>query len=216
MIAKTSDTMSNGKSGPAKAAHVNLMTDTILQNIPADGLRAVMRSILVSDPSFTSEFHTQASKWLQKTRPKSIAQLFISTSPEAGSDSKPIVKTSSEFENIQRRIRATCGSGMGFECLEILTEVVAQASKLEFDEESEEGEELMDILSIVDGDIVQGVTAAGKELAGKGGRREMNDREKGIQRGLLKALEEARDSAEGRGMEFLFERGLSVVEIDNF
>jgi len=205
----------NGNKRPAKAAHVNLMTDTILQNIPPDGLRAVMRSILVDNPSFTAGFHLQSARWLQKTQPTSLPELFISTAAK-GPFQKPTVHTSPLFENLQSRIRAMYGSGLGFESLSLLSEIVKQASELEFDENTQHGEDLMDLLSTVDGDIVQAVTAAGKELITTTRRRNMNATEIEVQNYLQKILEGSRDKANAKGMEFLFERGLSVAEINNF
>ena len=198
---------------PVKVAHINLMTDTILLNMPPEGLRSIFRSILVADPSLTTAFHAQSRKWLEKTRPASMPQLFTS---EASASSKKVVTPSSAFEGTQRRIRAMFGCGLGFESLELLSEIVVQVSELDFDGDSEEGERLTDILATIDGDIVQAVTAAGKELLVGNTKRCMNSSETAIQEGLLRTLEEARNKAEAKGLEFMFDRGLSVAEKDNF
>lgn len=108
------------------------------------------------------------------------------------------------------------GVGLGFESLSLLKDIVVQAQDLDFDEESEEGEELTNILASVDGDIVQAVTSASKELLVGDGKRQMTVEEVGIQESILKVLEEAQRRAEAMGKEFVFERGLNVVEKDNF
>lgn len=200
---------------PAKAAHINMMTDTIISNLPAEGLRAVMRSILVAEPSFTKEFEKQAQNWLQKTSSSSaMPALFISTPPHGSAKGK--AAPSPAFKGTQARIRAMMGCGLGFKCLELLREIVIQASELEFDEEEEEGEALMDILASVDGDIVQAVTSASKALLVGNGKREMTEEEVQIQEGFLKTLEEVQSKVEAKGMEFMFERALNVIERENF
>lgn len=204
--------LTDGKA-PAKSAHINMMTDTIISSLPADGLRTVMRSILAADPTFTTEFESQAKRWLQKTSAVAMPQLFTS-SKSAGS--KATVTISPAFEGTQKRIRAMMGCGLGFECLSLLREIVIQAQDLEFDEESEEGEELMDVLASVDGDIVQAVTSASKTLLVGSGKREMTSDEIEVQESILKTLEEAQRRAEAKDMEFMFERGLNVVEKENF
>ncbi|RDW60089.1 hypothetical protein BP5796_11695 [Coleophoma crateriformis] len=197
----------------AKSAHINMMTDTIISSLPADGLRTVMRSILAADPTFTTEFEFQAKRWLQKTSSVSMPQLFTLSKDTTA---KGTVTISPEFERTQKRIRAMMGCGLGFESLSLLGEIVSQAQDLDFDEESEEGEELMDVLASVDGDIVQAVTSASKALLVGSGKREMSSDEVRIQEGILRTLEAAQKSAEARGMEFMFERGLNVVEKENF
>ncbi|KAL3419511.1 aldo/keto reductase [Phlyctema vagabunda] len=203
----------NGVEAPAKAAHINMMTDTIISSLPAEGLRAVMRSILVADPTFTKHFENESQRWLQKTTPASMPTLFTSS---GDSGTKGNIAINPAFEGIQKRIRAMMGCGLGFECLGLLQQIVSQAEDLNFDEESEDGEALMDVLASVDGDIVQAVTSASKTLLVGSGKRAMSDRETEIQEGVLKTLQDAQSKAEAKGMEFMFERGLNVVEKENF
>ncbi|PWY83632.1 hypothetical protein BO70DRAFT_428888 [Aspergillus heteromorphus CBS 117.55] len=51
----------------AKTAHVNMMTDTIIRNLPLDGLRMVMRGMLASHPGFTSAFEEQTRSYISET-----------------------------------------------------------------------------------------------------------------------------------------------------
>jgi hypothetical protein len=201
---------SDGGAAPAKAAHINMMVDTIISSLPEEGLRAVMRSILVSNQSFTKEFENQSLQWLRKSNPSNMPQLFQS-SKGAAKDT-----ISSAFGGTMARIRAMIGCGLGFECLELQQQIVIQASELEFEEESEEGEFLMGILAHVDGQIVQAVTSAGKELLVGKTKRCMTDKEMAIRQSMLDTLEMAQRKSEAAGMEFMFERGLSVMELENF
>jgi hypothetical protein len=107
-------TMENEVPVLAKAAHINMMTDTIISSLPEEGLRSVMRSILVADPRFTKQFKYQSQQWLRKTSQADKLELFIS-SKGAGKD-----MISPDFERTAKRIRAMIGCGLGFECLELL------------------------------------------------------------------------------------------------
>jgi hypothetical protein len=203
-------TMENEVPVLAKAAHINMMTDTIISSLPEEGLRSVMRSILVADPRFTKQFEYQSLQWLRKTSQANKLQLFIS-SKGAGKD-----MISPDFERTAKRIRAMIGCGLGFECLELLQQIVMQAGELEFDEQSEEGDTLMDILAGVDGEIVQAVTSAGKELLVAKSKRSMTEKELSIRQNMVDALEMVQKKIESKGMEFMFARGLSVMDLESF
>jgi hypothetical protein len=203
-------TMENEVPVLAKAAHINMMTDTIISSLPEEGLRSVMRSILVADPRFTKQFEYQSLQWLRKASQANKLQLFIS-SKGAGKD-----MISPDFERTAKRIRAMIGCGLGFECLELLQQIVMQAGELEFDEQSEEGDTLMDILAGVDGEIVQAVTSAGKELLVAKSKRSMTEKELSIRQNMVDALEMVQKKIESKGMEFMFARGLSVMDLESF
>jgi hypothetical protein len=123
---------------------------------------------------------------------------------------------SPDFERTAKRIRAMIGCGLGFECLELLQQIVMQAGELEFDEQSEEGDTLMDILAGVDGEIVQAVTSAGKELLVAKSKRSMTEKELSIRQNMVDALEMVQKKIESKGMEFMFARGLSVMDLESF
>jgi hypothetical protein len=192
----------------AKVAHVNLMVDTIIANIDADGLRAIMRAMLAADTSFTSEFQRQVSKYLEKTKPQSITPLFSSSTP-----STAVPNPTPAFESYRKRARCLMGCGHGFASLEVLTEIVRQATDLPSDyADSEEGEELAELLATVDGDIIQALTAVEKELHVAEGARQMAAREDSIRVELRNALIACQAKAEASGGEFAFERGLMCLE----
>lgn len=203
-------TIENDPPVLAKAAHINMMTDTTISSLPEEGLRSVMRSILVADPRFTKQFEYQSLQWLRKTSQANKPELFISTKG-AGKD-----MISPDFDRTMKRIRAMIGCGLGFECVELLQGIVLQAGELEFDKQSEEGEALMDILAGVDGEIVQAVTSAGKELLEGKSKRNMTEKELSIWRNMIDTLEMVQKKIESKGMEFMFERGLNVMDIESF
>jgi len=185
------------------AAHVNLTTDTVVANLSPDGLRSVLRSLLVSCPGFTDAFQTQSKNYLSKTMQRSIPQLFV-INTEA-----PAVPTTG-LALLQGRIRAMQGCGLGFQSLDLLRSIVEQALPLKVDEETEAGEHLMDVLAAVDGDLVQAVTSSLKELDHDS--RNMTTEEFTLVKKLWLILSEAQQRAEASGTEFMFERGLSIIE----
>jgi hypothetical protein len=191
------------KNGSAKAAHVNMMTDTIIANLPAEGLRAVMRGLLGTDESFTmtSNFHTLAARYLEATRPEAVPALF---------ENSP--RPTSALYALQSRYRCLMGCGFGFESIEALTAVVRQTEDLRWDERTIDGQCMMDTLAIIDGDAVQAVTAVQKELLTTAGLRPMSDSEKSILDDFRSALLSGREKALKKGQEFAFERGLSRLQ----
>ena len=195
--------------GPvAKAAHVNMMVDTIIANIPAEGLRSVMRGVLASDTSFTSVFLQQSQRYLDQTKLMRIPQLFTSQTPS------PAPTTTPEFEPVIRRARCLMGCGRGFESLKLLTEIVLQATALDLRDSDEYGE-VLDTLAEVDGDIVQCFTAIEKEFPASKAR-EMTAEEKQLDSDMLKALEACRAKSVAADVDFPFERGLGCLESADF
>ncbi|TVY42584.1 hypothetical protein LOCC1_G003951 [Lachnellula occidentalis] len=202
------ETLANGHSPAllqptaAKAAHVNMMTDTIIANMPPDGLRAIMRGLLGGDTSLTKKLHMLASKYLE-SQPVENHILFLVTS--TASTPTPA------FFQTQGRYRCLMGCGYGFESMKIVTDVLRQAENLEWDAKTEQGEELLDVLATIDGDLVQAVTAIQKQLLTDSGLRKMDESEVKIVAGLKSALEACRDRAFAKGQEFAFERGFSSL-----
>jgi hypothetical protein len=187
----------------AKAAHVNMMTDTIIANMPAEGLRSVMRGMLGGDATITSNFHKLAAVYFENTRPITIPKLFHDF------DRSP--KPTKSFGDIQSRYRCLMGCGDGFESMQLLTEVIRQIQGLTWDYSSE-GEEFMDILAVIDGDIVQAVTAVQKTLLTSSGMKSMESQDAKIVADLKGGLAACQASASMRGQVFAFDRGMSRLE----
>ncbi|CAN9200348.1 unnamed protein product [Alternaria alternata] len=88
----------------AKTAHVNMMTDTIIANLPADALRSVIRVILTTEPSVTSILEEQTRIYLKNTANQPVGQLFQSTAEG--------VASTSNFTRAQQRLRSAIGCGL--------------------------------------------------------------------------------------------------------
>jgi hypothetical protein len=197
------DTEMDVSKRPAKAAHVNMMTDTIIANMPVEGLRSIMRGMLGGDATITSNFHKLASIYLANTRPTILPELFHkSTSP----------KPTQSFANIQSRYRCLMGCGQGFESMELLTQVLNQIHSLKWDENTQDGEEFLDVLAVVDGDIVQAVTAVQKKLLTSSGMKPMESADAKVVADLKGVLAACQASASMGGQSFVFERGMACLE----
>lgn len=197
------DNEHNAAKSPAKAAHVNMMTDCIIANMPADGLRSILRGLLGENTSNTAGLTKLASKYLANTKPSFIPELF-STS---GGSPQP----TSDLQRIQSRYRCLMGCGFGFESVELLTSVIQQIHNLEWDEKTT-GEEFLDILATIDGDVVQSITAVQKLLLTSSGMRPMNTEDSKAIATLREVLHACRSIAIARGQDFPFDRGLCSLE----
>jgi len=188
------------RKSPAKAAHVNMMTDTIIANMPPEGLRTIMRGLLGVDTKVTTKLHSLAVEYLAATRPTTIPTLF-----EKG-------EATPAFLDWQRRYRCLMGCGMGFQSVSLLVEVIRQLQSLELFGQRGISESVLDLLAIVDADVVQAVTAVQKELLTNTGTRKMSSGERDIAEGLLTGLVECKRQSGPTGEEFPLERGLSRIQ----
>ncbi|EMR84894.1 putative aldo keto reductase protein [Botrytis cinerea BcDW1] len=198
------DAEHNAAKSPAKAAHVNMMTDCIIANMPVDGLRSILRGLLGENTSNTASLTKLASKYLANTKPSSIPELFDT------SDGSP--KPTLDLQRIQSRYRCLMGCGFGFESVELLTAVIHQIQKLEWNDGTAEGEEFLEILATIDGDVVQSTTAVHKLLLTSSGMRPMNTEDSKTISTLREILYTCRSFAITRGQDFPFERGLCCLE----
>lgn len=192
----------NGDSsanGSAKAAHVNMMTDTIIANLPAEGLRAVMRALLGTDVNVTSNFHSLSAKYLQATKPEQTPILFAPTNGTLG--------PTPEFYEHQSRLRCLMGCGYGFESLSGLTEIITRAPVC-----TSVDDPLSEIWAAVDGDIVQAVTAIQKQLLTGSGLRPLSTDELGPVQEMRDALVSYMHESQTNEDDFVFARGLLRLE----
>ncbi|KAL4962414.1 aldo/keto reductase [Aspergillus stella-maris] len=191
-----------------KTAHVNMMTDTIIGNLPLDGLRAVMRGILTRAPSCTAIFEEQTRTYLGDT-----ASRFEDLNLFAQRDDKSI-QTTASFEDLRRRICCLVGCGLCYQALPQLGEIVGQVSRLTLKSAETTGngnEEVIERIAAVDGDIVQALTAVQKTLLSPTGSRELTDEEAQPLRGLLKSLQACQSFWASTGLPFPLERGLDAT-----
>ncbi|KAF9690669.1 hypothetical protein EKO04_011325 [Ascochyta lentis] len=187
----------------ARTAHVNMMTDTIIANLPADALRSVVRAILTTEPSVTAIFEKQTQHYLQKTAREPTGELFLSTANG--------VKSTPNFTLAQQRIRATIGCGLVFESLPLLKEVVDKSADLQTPLDASPLSGLDHSLASVDGDIVQALTGVQKCLLSDDGSRKLAAEEEAGMNALFKSLLQCRQKWLTAKQEFPFERSTSVI-----
>lgn len=133
-----------------------------------------------------------------------MPELFVNTNVAA--------RPSPALFDIQKRYRCMIGCGSGFQSIEILTKVVRQTKNLVWDKETEEGVSLSDVLSVIDGDLVQAITAVKSELMDSSGVRKMFSSEMQVINLLRAAILCGNSSLDIKVGGFAFERGLSCLE----
>lgn len=185
----------------AKAAHVNMMTDTIIANLPTSALRSILRSLLGVDEKVTPAFHSLAASYLDATKPRSIPKLV---SRDTNVKNATVTEV---FWEWQSRYRCLMGVGRAFESVDALREVVEQFLALGLGVLEVEGWE--GVLAGLDSDIIQAVTAVQKELKTDSGFRQMSISERRVLEGLRDALAEVWGTD---GVEIPFQRARASVE----
>jgi aryl-alcohol dehydrogenase-like predicted oxidoreductase len=187
----------------AKTAHVNMMTDTIIANLPADALRSVIRVILTTEPSVTSILEEQTRVYLRQTARQPIGQLFQSTAEG--------VALTSNFTLAQQRLRSAIGCGLVLESFPILNRIVEESINLTDGHTVPRSNELDSSLASVDGDIVQALTAIQKRLLSDNGSRDMNEEEEPAMNSLFDFLLRCRQIWLVSAHDFPFERSTVVL-----
>ncbi|RFU81716.1 aldo keto reductase [Trichoderma arundinaceum] len=152
-----------------------MMTDTIIANLPADGLRVVMRSLLVLFPEITHAFECETKKYVEQRVMSSLI----------GKDTMPSVP---DLEKTQQIARSMLGCGLSFESLQLFQNLVSQAAILIPRMNGSRLGELYTFLMSVDGDIVQAMTAVQKSLFIDTGARAMNNGERSLVETLHQSL----------------------------
>ena len=187
----------------AKTAHVNMMTDTIIANLPADALRSVIRVILTTEPSVTSILEEQTRIYLRNTANQPNGQLFQSTAEG--------VASTSNFTCAQQRLRSAIGCGLVLDSFPILNNIVEESSSLNDGHDVHRSAELDRCLASVDGDIVQALTAIQKRLLSDSGSRDLNDDEKPVMNSLFDSLLRCRQRWLASAQDFPFDRSTAVL-----
>lgn len=186
----------------AKASHVNMMTDTVIANMPPEGLRVILRGLLGVDAKVTPTLTSIAVEYLNATSYTEEPQLFYSQ--------KCPVEAPALLE-FQQRYRCLMGCGMGFRSMKLLYQVICQVRAVVLLEGQDISEHLLDLLAIVDADVVQSVTAVQKELLTTSGMRKMTIDEIAIVRKVMEGLMDCKKQSATMGIEFAFKRGLSRI-----
>ncbi|KAH8658967.1 NADP-dependent oxidoreductase domain-containing protein [Ilyonectria robusta] len=177
----------------ASTAHVNMMTDTIIANLPAEGLRAIMRSLLASHPEVTGAFERETRSYIQES---ALAAL----------NSTGSVVNMNNLKETQYIIRCMVGSGLCFQSLPLLSKLVVQGMDSELNSAESES-----FLASVDGDIVQTMTAVQKTLFVMKGVRKLSDDENVLLETLYLALVKCQTISREANREYPYVRGLAAT-----
>jgi aryl-alcohol dehydrogenase-like predicted oxidoreductase len=187
----------------AKTAHVNMMTDTIIANLPAEALRSVMRVILTTEPSVTSILEEQTRLYLTKIAHQPLGQLFETTAD--GVTSTP------NFTLAKQRLRSAIGCGLVLESFPIINKIVDESIDLEGGHSVPRSTELDRCLASVDGDIVQALTAVQKRLLSDSGSRGLNEEERSAMNSLFDTLLRCCQTWLVSANDFPFERSTAIL-----
>ncbi|WEW57045.1 hypothetical protein PRK78_002504 [Emydomyces testavorans] len=191
----------------AKTSHVNLMTDTVIANLNAESLRAVIRSMLAGDQEgqLTHVFRTHAQTYLR--RELDIKPLTVSFG--AGSIHKAI----EDLNRLRMRILAQLGCGLTFESLAIVAEIVRHSAALMRRRvDVAEEETLLYTLAAVDANLVQALTPIQQQSHCSLNPARLSDAQRRTLVELKQSLEECRRQSEDQGTEFVYERGTDMLD----
>jgi hypothetical protein len=177
----------------AKTAHVNMMTDTIINNIPAEGLRVIMRSLLVAHPEITSTFEEETRRYIQD----------VALPKEQSRSSETDVAA---LKTLQRTVRCMQGCGLSIQSVPLTGDLAVQGLRLQNDNPDDE------VLASIDGDVVQLVTAIEKgQLAA--GRTTLPDEDKKVVEDLRQSLIECLDMTGANDQIYPYGRALTATSI---
>ncbi|CAI6063461.1 unnamed protein product [Clonostachys chloroleuca] len=186
--------MAVSRNGRATASHVNMMTDTIIANLPPDGLRVVLRSILASHPEATSTLERETKSFAEQS---ASAQLKVD---------QPLTDLKS-LRAVQGLVRCMLGSGLCFQSLPLLSKVVSRAIEGQRQPLDDDEDDILDFYALVDHDIVQAMTAVQKSLCVATGTRALADDERELLQRFEQGLTECAIAAKRRGTSPPFFRG---------
>ncbi|KAI1945330.1 hypothetical protein LOZ39_003619 [Ophidiomyces ophidiicola] len=145
----------------ARAAHVNLMTDTVIANLSPDALRAVVRALLADDRDglLARRFQDHARQRLRRDCDRDRDLLSL---PDADDPVAAVLLR-------RRRILALLGCGLAVDSLALIADIVTHAAALllrrrhdhknDDDDDDDDESPLLDTLAAVDADLVQALTA---------------------------------------------------------
>ncbi|KAI1875040.1 uncharacterized protein JN550_002469 [Neoarthrinium moseri] len=175
-----------------------MMTDTIINNLPAEGLRVVMRSLLAAHPEVTHSFEAETQKYIEETALPTL---------EARQPDPSLIG----LKRIQQIIRCMLGCGLCYRALPVARDLVNHALVLLTSKDAGLDSDVSDFLASVDGDIVQSVTAIQKTLFVSSGMRELSVHEKVLVEELHQSLMDCCKQAVERGLDCPYGRALSAT-----
>ncbi|ENH64123.1 hypothetical protein FOC1_g10004391 [Fusarium oxysporum f. sp. cubense race 1] len=187
--------MAVSRNGSSNTAHVNMMTDSVIANLPPDGLRVIIRSLLASHPEITTSFEDAARQYLAQAQTKSSKSQFTTLDIDG-------------LEKTQKIARCMLGSGQAFDGVSILDKLVVRGIQIALDSPETEKQRVDSLLASMDGDLVQAMTAVTKRLAVSSGARVFSSIEQNIVQRLLESLDQCQEMLKGTGIAFPYGRGL--------
>ncbi|KAK2612515.1 hypothetical protein QQS21_001453 [Conoideocrella luteorostrata] len=190
--------MAAGTPNKVKTAHVNMMTDSIITNLSADGLRVVLLSLLASHPEITGSFESGTRR-------------FITDSILPNITDKSAKHSLNGLKTLQRNIRCMFGCGLVKESLQPLNELVIGAFELQGSLALGQEHEVQSFLASVDGDVVQAMTAVQKALFIKDGVRGLRTDEDDTLRGLYQTLLGCHATSLKKSAPYPYGRGLDAT-----
>ncbi|TKW54483.1 General stress protein 69 [Colletotrichum tanaceti] len=181
----------------AKTAHVNMMTDTIIANLPTENLRAITRSLLAAHPDISATLEAETRDYIQE-----VALPAARTQRSAkGTDVAWLKET-------QTTIQCMLGCGLSSQSIPLMEEVVAEGVRLLLpDPDTTREDTIDDALASVDGDIVQIMTAVEKTLLAAS-RTVLPDEERQLVTSLHQCLVDARAVTDENALEYPYVRAL--------
>ncbi|KAI1912044.1 hypothetical protein LOZ65_006059 [Ophidiomyces ophidiicola] len=148
----------------ARAAHVNLMTDTVIANLSPDALRAVVRALLADDRDglLARRFQHHARQRLRRDCDCDCDRDLLAL-PDADDPVAAVLLR-------RRRILALLGCGLAVDSLALIADIVTHAALLlrrrrrQHDHKNDDDDDddefpLLGTLAAVDADLVQALTA---------------------------------------------------------
>ncbi|RKK75950.1 hypothetical protein BFJ69_g7280 [Fusarium oxysporum] len=187
--------MAASRNGSSNTAHVNMMTDSVIANLPPDGLRVIIRSLLASHPEITTSFEDATRQYLAQAQTKSSKSQFITLDIDG-------------LEKTQKIARCMLGSGQAFDGVSILDKLVVRGIQIALDSPETEKQRVDSLLASMDGDLVQAMTAVTKRLAVSSGARVFSSIEQNIVQRLLESLAQCQEMLKGTGIAFPYGRGM--------
>ncbi|KAL5592136.1 hypothetical protein FOVSG1_011025 [Fusarium oxysporum f. sp. vasinfectum] len=129
-----------------------MMTDSVIANLPPDGLRVIIRSLLASHPDITTSFEDATRQYLAQAQTKSSKSQLTTLDIDG-------------LEKTQKIARCMLGSGQAFDGVSILDKLVVRGIQIALDSPETEKQRVDSLLASMDGDLVQAMTAVTKRLA---------------------------------------------------
>lgn len=188
--------MATGPGGRrVKTAHVNMMTDSIIRNMTAEGTRVIIRSLLASHPEITSTFEAETRSYIQGV-----------ALPKIQGHWQDLNLDMSSLKATQKTARCMMGCGLCYESIALMGNLAVQGVRLL--PNSVAGTE--EFLASIDGDVVQLVTAIEKILL-SAGRSTLLDEERKLLHSLHQALLDCEATTSENHFDYPYTRALTAT-----